>query len=390
MPPASDISEFVGTSSQDLGQKRSNLDVLKSIGERQNMTISNPKPGLFGLQNSNRDFSDADSWGKNKFNSSFPAALCCYMATKGLPANYMQYSNGTFSITELEIKDLFSTDPLDGDTFFAFETSFSRFDQYALGNNPRTDLVVSTTGRDPKQTAALEVKLTAIPDQTTHHLEENEYGAELVVRPDTIFYLAAGLAHDNELLLKKHFADKPIHLADWTDPSEALERFGDIHSVLSDFLNEPTLVQHPNIIQPVWKTLGKSPQLSENCLDVFAWSTAGFLHFVLSISYSEGGSRISRPMRTVLWTYSMLLDIARDGKTNFHATIDSLSYNTKNDKAFAAAGSVTKNFMRHANLTKPRIKKSDVRGIILGGGQNLLSPERRFDAIIVNSPELFD
>jgi hypothetical protein len=46
--------------------------------------------------------------------------------------------------------------------------------------------------------------------------------------------------------------------------------------------------------------------------------------------------------------------------------------------------------MRHANLTKPRIKKSDVRDIILGGGQNLLSPERRFDAIIVNSPELFD
>ena len=27
--------------------------------------------------------------------------------------------------------------------------------------------------------------------------------------------------------------------------------------------------------------------------------------------------------------------------------------------------------------------------IILGGGQNLLSPERRFDAIIFNSPELF-
>ena len=354
------------------------------------MTSIAPTPGLFGLANSNRDFSEADSWGKNKFNSSFPASLCCFLAKKGLSANYLQYSDGAFGIKEISIKDLFGTDPLEATTFFSFETSFSKFDQYAVGNNPRTDLVVSTTGTEPKQAAALEVKLTAIPDQTTHHLEESEYGAELVVRPDTIFYLAAGLAHDNGALLKKHFADKPINLADWTDPAEALERFADIHSALSDFLDDPDLVQHPNIIQPVWKTLGKSPQLSENCLDVFAWSTAGFLHFVLAISYSEGRARISRPIRTILWTYSMLLDIALDGKTNFHSTIDRLSYNTKNDKAFAAAGAVTKNFMRHTNLTKPRIKKSDVRDIILGGGQNLLSPERRFDAIIVNSPELFD
>lgn len=40
------------------------------------------QPGLFGLEpnRSNRDFSKDTSWGKNKFNSSFPAALACYMA----------------------------------------------------------------------------------------------------------------------------------------------------------------------------------------------------------------------------------------------------------------------------------------------------------------------
>ncbi|WP_354667126.1 HindVP family restriction endonuclease [uncultured Duncaniella sp.] len=41
-------------------------------------------------------------------------------------------------------------------------------------------------------------------------------------------------------------------------------------------------------------------------------------------------------------------------------------------------------------LTHPRIGKDEIRNIILGGGQNLLSPERRFDAVIVNSPDLFD
>ena len=40
-------------------------------------------------------------------------------------------------------------------------------------------------------------------------------------------------------------------------------------------------------------------------------------------------------------------------------------------------------------LEKPIIKKDEIKNIILGGGQNMLSPERRFDAIIYNSPELF-
>jgi hypothetical protein len=38
---------------------------------------------LFGLQHSNRDFSQRESWGKNQFNNSFPASLACYMYHQG-------------------------------------------------------------------------------------------------------------------------------------------------------------------------------------------------------------------------------------------------------------------------------------------------------------------
>lgn len=51
------------------------------------------KPRLFGLTNSNRDFSLKDTWGKNQFNSSFPIALCCYMASKGIDVNYLISKN---------------------------------------------------------------------------------------------------------------------------------------------------------------------------------------------------------------------------------------------------------------------------------------------------------
>jgi len=42
------------------------------------------KPFLFGIKHSNRDFSDRNTWGKNQFNSSFPAALSAYLSHKGL------------------------------------------------------------------------------------------------------------------------------------------------------------------------------------------------------------------------------------------------------------------------------------------------------------------
>ncbi|MGP1576725.1 MAG: HindVP family restriction endonuclease [Treponema sp.] len=51
------------------------------------------KPCLYGIKNSNRDFSNADTWGKNQFNSSFPASLVCYMDSKNLDLNYLSIKN---------------------------------------------------------------------------------------------------------------------------------------------------------------------------------------------------------------------------------------------------------------------------------------------------------
>lgn len=47
-------------------------------------------PSLFGIKQSNRDYTKADTWGKNQFNSSFPAALACYMYSKELKVVYIK------------------------------------------------------------------------------------------------------------------------------------------------------------------------------------------------------------------------------------------------------------------------------------------------------------
>ena len=146
--------------------------------------------------------------------------------------------------------------------------------------------------------------------------------------------------------------------------------------------------QVPIIMEPVWKTEGKSPKLADNCLDVFVWSNFGMLNLFMPAE-EDVITSITRHTRTMIWLFKMLKDYSENGRFNGNKVIDELSYNLKNDKAFASNGSKTHPIMTCAELTKPRITKNEIKKIILGGGQNLLSPERRFDAIIYNSPDLF-
>lgn len=148
--------------------------------------------------------------------------------------------------------------------------------------------------------------------------------------------------------------------------------------------------QAPFILQPIWKTEGKSPKLSENCLDIFVWSDIAFTKFITSFSENNQNiKKLSRQNRTIIWLFKMIDDFSKTERFDFRQIIDELSYNTKNDKAFSASGQVTYPYMKSEYLTQPRIKKQEIKNIILGEGQKLLSPERRFDAIIFNSEGIF-
>jgi hypothetical protein len=352
------------------------------------MEIIQPlQPSLFGLNNSNRDFTRRETWGKNQFNSSFPAALCCYLASKNIASNYLAITDGTLTPSEIAIKDVFGINPLDEDTYFAFESQHTPYQKYVVGSLPRTDLVIQkeSTG---ECLAGLEVKLTALPDNTTCDSGEHLYGSEIVVRPDTIVYLACSIAGS----LSEKLSDllPSIEISDWSDAALVLPKIEQIIDAILRLSINLGQDQTPFLLQPIWKTIGKSPELADNCLDMFVWSDAGFSNFISKVAKSNSLSTgITRQTRAAIWLYKMLSDIKNDSKFNHALIIDKLSYNTKNDKAFASAGNVTNKYMTCPRLLNPVIKKTEIKEIILGGGQNLLSPERRFDAILFNSPDLF-
>lgn len=344
-------------------------------------------PSMFGLNKTNRDFTKKESWGKNQFNSSFPASLCCYLASASIEANYLSIQKGAFTPATIPIEDVFGIPANSNDLYFAFEAQHTPFQKYVIGTLPRTDLVIQkeSTG---ECLSGLEVKLTALPDNTTCTQNDGAYGSEIVVRPDTIVYLACSIAMSLNKEINSYIPK--ISINDWSDASEVLENITVIVEAIEKISLALEKKQSPFLLQPIWKTKGKSPILAEQCLDIFVWSNAGFSNFISKIANSSStANKITRQTRTAIWLFKMLKDITDNGKFDHEEIIDSLSYNTKNDKAFASAGNVTNQYMSCTRLEKPIIKKSEIKNIILGGGQNMLSPERRFDAIIYNSPELF-
>ncbi len=349
---------------------------------------------LFGLVHSNRDFTDKRAWGKNQFNSSFPASLSAYLFEKGLENIYLKI-NSLYEIEHSTINtaELFGQSPKSDELFYSFESQFLPFQKFLIGNIPRVDLVTQDLN-DGKSLNGLEIKLTALPDNSTCDLNEDRYGTEIVARPDTIVYLVCSLTscyENSQLELKEIIGNKFENLGDWSEIASIIPFIDKMFEILRKVSLTNINQQQPLILQPIWKTVGKSPKLAENCLDVFVWSNLAFMKMFSKIAQKDiRKGKITRQLRTVIWVCKMLFDFSEKGQFNHAEIIDRLSFNTRNDKAFALSGRATHPFMKCETLSKPRIKKDEIKHIILGGGQNLLSPERRFDAIIFNSENLFD
>lgn len=349
-------------------------------------------PGLFAQPKgkSSRDYSKEKSWGKNIFNSSFPASLVAYMYSKGMDTIYLKATPEGIGHSSLSGKDLLKINPLSDFAFFNYEAGFSSFDQFYEGDREKIDLVMIDRESNT-DLIGLEIKLTAIPDSTTKKYDEDHYGCEMVVRPPTICFIACTICNcfigkEGRQILKDLLGDIR-QINHWEEIDAVLPHYGDILEALKRVCRHLEDRQTPIIVQPIWKTVGSKPTLAEDCLDVFVWSNLAIVRLCM---LQETDKKITRFMRTVIWIYRMLFEYSVYGQFDYKRIVRLHSYNIANDKAFAVSGVQTWPIMKSAELSHPRISKLEIKNIILGGGQNMLSPERRFDAVIVNSPDLFD
>jgi len=195
----------------------------------------NQNPRLFGLKYSNRDFSKKEAWGKNCFNSSFPASLCSYLHSQKLENIYLRLdSNLQIEHSNISTTNFYGLDPNSESIFYAFESQFTPYQRYVIGKLPGVDLVIQA--RDTGSCLqAIEIKLTALPDNATCNLTEEFYGCEIVVRPDTIVYLACSIADTlqlNSSCLSNFMAGNFGNISDWTEPNFVISYIPNMISVI--------------------------------------------------------------------------------------------------------------------------------------------------------------
>lgn len=353
------------------------------------MESDNSAPRLYGIQKSNRK--DDDHWGKNQFNSSFPASLACWMRDQKIDANYVALDVITKSVQvgEISIDKIFNSTKPNAELEFLFETAFDPYNKFLDEKLGHIDLVIrddSLLGEE-KWCRALEVKLTVLPDNSTvRNKDQKSWGCELVIRPASTSYAALGMfqalgdqAAAARIILKP--LETKIH--DWSNSTEMIQNRIEICNAIEEFLSKFSALQKPFLMQPVWKTRGKSPEFDENAFDIFVWSDFALWKVIVDKAKNEKGSnKVSRYYRSCIRFFKCMYDLTSTGQCNITKIFKTFAHGKQTDKEFALNGRTTNKYMKCSRLENPIVRIASLKKIIIGGGEQKLSPERRFDASV--------
>ena len=350
--------------------------------KKQKSDINAPS-GLFGIENSNR--TSEKHWGKNCFNSSFPAALACHMLDRNIKAIYLKLAivKGELRVvaTEIPLKDVFNCAGLTvADLDFCFESRFEPYQKYSLNTIDSIDLVVKSTSG--KFLSPLEIKLTVLPDSSTAKKSEDKWGSEIVVRSATTSYCALGMfdavakkTGDVREIFEKGCAD----IGSWTNDFEMTHKTAVLVECVNDFQKQFLNKQKPLVMQTIWKTKGQSPFLADDAFDIFVWSDFAFTRLFLDNNKPDKGGKTSRPMRASAKLARCLWELSKSGKIRLGDIYRQMAFEKQTDKEFSINGLNWRKYVSSERILKPALPKEIVNEIIQPGYIERLRPERRFD-----------
>lgn len=343
------------------------------------------EPSLYGIHKTNRKGNDL--WGKNQFNSTFPASLACYMRDKDIKAVYLKVNEQLQVVAEeISIDELFNTTAPNEEITFSFESKYLPYQKFAFDDIKGIDLVIK---HGEEWCRPLEVKLTVVPDQTTYNEIEANWGTELVIRPASTSYCALGIAEscENDLReIRDIFEPVCYGIQHWDSKLEISSIQGNLITVLDIFQRRFCQKQKPFLMQPIWKTKGKSPLLADNAFDIFVWSDFALCRTFIDRSTSPQ-TEVNRYMRSSARLAKVLYDLSSTGKAHLEKIYSALTYGLQSDKEFALSGKITRHYMNSSRRVHPILPPKILTELILNGGEKKLSPERRFDQTIYYSTE---
>jgi hypothetical protein len=344
--------------------------------------IENSESGLFGIVNSNRIGNK--HWGKNSFNSSFPTSVACYMLANNIPAIYNRLilKDGELRVeaSEISLNEVFNCDSLSFDKLdFRFESRFEPYQRYSLDTIDSIDLVVKHI--DGEFLSPLEVKLTVLPDNSTHKKSENDWGCEIVVRSATTSYCALGMfdsVRENAGTVREIFEKSCADIGSWINDFEMKHKTPALSECINIFQRQNLEKQKPLLMQTVWKTQGQSPFLADNAFDIVVWSDYAFSRLFIDKSLNVEPT-MSRHMRASAKLARCIWELSKSGKIRLAEIYRQMAFDNQTDKEFSINGHNWRNYVSSERITNPILHKSIINEIIKEGYIERLRPERRFD-----------
>ncbi|MCM5448564.1 HindVP family restriction endonuclease, partial [Escherichia coli] len=97
--------------------------------------------------------------------------------------------------------------------------------------------------------------------------------------------------------IRKIFESTCESIQHWGNETEVLSKKENILNCLNTFQENFLDYQKPFLMQPLWKTKGKSPILDQNAFDIFIWSDFALCRTFIDRS-SYNNSSASRLMRS--------------------------------------------------------------------------------------------
>ena len=338
--------------------------------------------GLFGIEHSNRR--PEDHWGKNCFNSSFPASMACYMMAHNIPAIYNKLVevDGELKVvsSEIPIEKVFNCGGLSlSDLDFHFESVFEHYQDFSFDAVDGIDLVVKSVSGE--FLSPLEVKLTVLPTDSTSRMSEDKWGCELVIRSATTSYCALGMfdaVQEDSRAVRAIFEEACSSIQNWDNDFEMTHKTPNLCAAVDEFQKRYYNRQKPLLMQAIWKTQGKSPLLADQAFDIVIWSDYAFSRLFVDSSYNIE-STMSRPMRATARLARCLWELSKSGKIRLVDIYRQMAFGNQTDKEFAINGSKWRRYVTSDRVLRPALSKDVVTEIIEDGYIEKLSPERRFD-----------
>ena len=338
--------------------------------------------GLFGIKHSNR--SEDDHWGKNCFNSSFPAATANYMLAHNIPAIYqkLELVNDKLKIvsSEIDIREVFNSgDKTFDDLYFSFESVYQPYQNYSFDNIDGIDLVIKDV--EGHFLAPLEVKLTVLPTSSTSTKPENEWGSELVIRSATTSYCALGMfdrVNAYSLDIRELFEEACSSIQSWNNDYEMTHKLPLLVDSLNSFESKYLDHQKPLLMQTLWKTQGQSPILSDQAFDIVIWSDYAFSRLFIDSS-EENALTMKRGMRATARMVRCLWELSKSGKIRITDIYRQMAFGNQTDKEVAIGGPAWRKYVTTDRIMNLALNKDTLHEIIAPGYIERLRPERRFD-----------